>query len=110
MLASVFQLAATAPRSIVRMPLASVGSAAALGISAGRNSGSCTVMGKIYGQPKRRRLDRAGRNAVAHAVSVVFKKQFLPVHLERNSPVSPWPPLCRRVRRAPVVALPLGRD
>src|SRR5262249_28788453 len=35
---------------------------------------------------------------------------FVPVHLERNSPVSPWPPLCRRVRPVPVVAVPLGRD
>src|SRR5213079_3345325 len=93
MLASVLQLAATAPRSIVRMPLASVGSAAALGISAGRNSGSCTVMGKIYGQPKCRRLDRAGRRpgALWLAIGLGIDLQLAaPFHMRRR-PITPFP-------------------
>src|SRR5262249_43281154 len=44
MLASVFQLASMAARSIVRMPPASVGSDAGGGTSAGRRSGSWTVI------------------------------------------------------------------
>src|SRR5438093_12525574 len=87
MLASVFQLAARAPRSIVRMPLASVGSAAALGISAGRNSGSCTVMGKIYGQPKCRRLDRAGRRPGVLWLAIVLRidcQLAAPFHIRRR--------------------------
>src|SRR5262245_9941490 len=51
-----------AARSMVRMPPASVGPAAASGAAVLRRSGSCTLMGNVYGERRRGRPRQAGED------------------------------------------------
>src|SRR5262249_1589291 len=86
MLASVFQWASMAARSMLRRPPASVGSEGAGGTSAGRRSGSWTVIIQGYGEARRGRLvqtseaisalgnrgERSGRNQTDAGASSRF--------------------------------------